>query len=235
MQDTFKVSRHLTFNEGFRYDLPLPYTEIRNRQNLFEPPKQSTVISSAPVGLLHPGDPRAPAGLIPAQKDAFAPRIGLAWEPTGSGRWLVSSGCGILYDPYYNGQGGPVQTPISAPPYLRTAQLMFLGSLSNPFDNGNPFASQFAEPMTLLSLSPRLRLPYTQDWNLNVEKSFGANSLFEAGNVGTKKQNFRALSRTIHPCCFLAKSGWISRTTSISSASTASPTRRATAPIVLSD
>ena len=98
----------------------------------------------------------------------------------------MRSAYGIFYDPYYNGQGGPLQTPISAPPYLRTAQLLFPGSLSNPFANGNPFASQFAEPMTLLTLSPQLRLPYAQDWNLTIERSFGNDWLLEVGYVGTK-------------------------------------------------
>ena len=185
-QDTYKVSPRLTLNFGLRYDLPFPYTEIRNRQNLFEPGVQSKVIPNAPLGLLYPGDSSVPAGLIPAETRAFAPRVGLAWDPTGSARWLVSTAYGIFYDPYYNGQGGPLQTPISAPPYLRTAQLMLPGSLSNPFANGNPFAMQFAEPMTLLTLSPRLRLPYAQDWNLNIERSFGTDWLFEIGYVGTK-------------------------------------------------
>ena len=185
-QDTYKVSPRLTLNFGLRYDLPFPYTEIRNRQNLFEPGVQSKVIPNAPLGLLYPGDSSVPAGLIPTETRAFAPRVGLAWDPTGSARWLVSTAYGIFYDPYYNGQGGPLQTPISAPPYLRTAQLMFPGSLSNPFANGNPFAMQFAEPMTLLTLSPRLRLPYAQDWNLNIERSFGTDWLFEIGYVGTK-------------------------------------------------
>jgi hypothetical protein len=185
-EDTYKFSRRLTLNAGLRYDLAFPYTEIRNRANLFEPGMQSKVIPTAPAGLLYPGDPGVPAGLIPAEKTAFAPRVGLAWDPTGSAKWLVSAAYGIFFDPYYNGQGGPLQTPISAPPYLRTAQLMFPGSLSNPFANGNPFASQFAEPMTLLTLSPNLRLPYAQDWNLNVQRSFGADWLFEVGYVGTK-------------------------------------------------
>jgi len=185
-QDSYKMSRRLTLNIGLRYDMPFPYTEIRNRQNLFEPGRQSSVIPTAPAGLLYPGDPGVPASLIPAQEDAFAPRVGVAWDPTGSGRWLISSAYGIFYDPYYNGQGGPLQTPISAPPYLRTAQLLFPGSLSDPFANGNPFASQFAEPMTLLTLSPNLRLPYTQDWNFNVQRSFGENWLLEVGYIGTK-------------------------------------------------
>jgi len=185
-QDTYKINSRLTANLGLRYDLPFPYTEIRNRQNLFEPGVQSMVFPSAPTGLLYPGDPGVPGGLIPAEATAFAPRIGLAWDPRGDSRWLVRSAYGIFYDPYYNGQGGPLQTPISAPPYLRTAQLLFPGSLSSPFANGNPFASEFAEPMTLLTLSPQLRLPYAQDWNLTIERTFGNDWLLEAGYVGTK-------------------------------------------------
>jgi hypothetical protein len=185
-QDSFRVNPRLTLNVGLRYELPFPYTEIRNRQNLFEPGAQSRVMPDAPVGLLYPGDPGVPGGLIPAEKHALAPRLGLAWDPTGGARWLVTAAYGIFYDPYYNGQGGPLQTPISAPPYLRTPQVMFPGSLSNPFANGNPFARRFSTPMTLLTLDPRLRLPYAQDWDLNVEKSFGADWLFEIGYVGTK-------------------------------------------------
>lgn len=185
-QDTFKVTERLTLNLGLRYDLIYPYTEIRNRQNLFEPGVQSVRMSGASPGLVYPGDPGVPAGLISTETKAFAPRVGLAWDPTGSGQWHISAAYGIFYDPYYNGQGGPLQTPISAPPYLRTPQLLFPGSLSNPFANGNPFASQFGGTMTLLTLDPNLRLPYAQDWNLMLEKSFGADWLFEVGYVGTK-------------------------------------------------
>ncbi len=185
-QDTYKISPRLTLNVGLRYEVPFPYTEIRNRQNLFEPGVQSKVMPNAPAGLVYPGDPGVPAGLIPTEKNAFAPRVGLAWDPTGSARWLVRSAFGVFYDPYYNGQGGPLQTPVSAPPYLRTPQLLFPGSLSNPFANGNPFTTPFGETMTLLTLDPRLRLPYAQDWNLTIERSFGADWLLEVGYVGTK-------------------------------------------------
>jgi hypothetical protein len=185
-QDTFKISARLTLNLGFRYELPFPYTEIRNRQNLFEPGAQSKVLANAPAGLLYPGDPGVPAGLIPTATRAFAPRVGLAWDPTGSARWLVRTAYGVFYDPYYNGQGGPLQTPISAPPYLRTEQLLFPGSLSNPFIQGNPFASTFPHPMTLLTLDPRLRLPYAQDWNFSIERSFATDWLAEIGYVGTR-------------------------------------------------
>jgi hypothetical protein len=184
-QDTFKVTSKLTLNLGLRYDLPFPYTELQNRQNLFVPGAQSKVFPSAPAGLLYPGDPGVPAGLIQTKKTAFAPRVGFAYDPAGDGKWLVSAAYGIFYEPFYNGQGGPLQDPISAPPYLATPQAGFPVNFPNPFEGRNPFDGSFSEPMTLLVVSRDLKLPYAQDWNLNVQRSFGNNWLFQIGYVGT--------------------------------------------------
>lgn len=184
VQDTFKISRRLTLNYGLRYELPFPYTETNNLQNLWVPGAQSQVIPNAPAGLLYPGDPGVPAGLIPTEHTGFAPRVGIAYDPTGSGKWLISSAYGIYYEPFYTGEGGPLQDPVSAPPYLQTPQESFPVNFANPFNGTNPFAT-FSEPMTLLVISNKLRLPYAQDWNLNVQRSFGANWLFQVGYVGT--------------------------------------------------
>jgi len=183
-QDTYKVTSRLTLNLGLRYELPFPNTELHNEQNLFVPGAQSKVFPNAPAGLLYPGDPGVPAGLIHTQKTAFAPRVGLAFDPTGSAKWLISAAYGIFYEPYYTGQGGPLQDPISAPPYLQTPQVNF-PNFANPFNGANPFGLTFSEPMTLLVISPKLRLPYAQDWDLNIQKSFGKDWLFEIGYVGT--------------------------------------------------
>ena len=53
-QDTYRMTKRLTLNLGLRYDLPFPYTEIHNRQTLWIPGRQSTVMPSAPEGLLYP-------------------------------------------------------------------------------------------------------------------------------------------------------------------------------------
>ena len=185
VQDTYKVSSRFTINAGVRYELPRPYTEIHNRLSLFEPGKKSQVMPTAPAGLLYPGDPGVPAGLIPTDMKAFAPRVGLAWDPTGSGKWLVTSSYSIFYEPYYTGQGGPLQAPISAPPYLGTPQVS-LPNFADPFNGHPPAAGTFSTPLTNLTLSPKLTLPYTQDWDLNLQRSFGENWLFEIGYVGTK-------------------------------------------------
>jgi outer membrane receptor protein involved in Fe transport len=185
-QDNYRVTSNLTLNLGLRYELPFPATENKNRMNLFVPGAQSQVIPTAPQGLLYPGDPGVPAGLIPAQKTAFAPRVGFAWDPRGDAKTVISAAYGIFYEPYYTGQGGPLQDPVSAPPYLKTQQISFpVNSFANPFYIPNPFSQPFPEPMTLLVVSRNLHLPYAQDWNLNIQRSFGADWLFQVGYVGT--------------------------------------------------
>jgi hypothetical protein len=165
--------------------LPIPYTEIHNRVSLFEPGKQSQVMPNAPVGLLYPGDPGVPAGLIQTDFKAFAPRFGVAWDPKGDGKLLITSTYGIFYEPYYTGQGGPLQAPISAPPFLGTPQVS-LPDFADPFNSHPPAVGTFSTPLTNLTLSPRLTLPYAQDWDLNLQQSFGSDLLFEIGYVGTK-------------------------------------------------
>jgi hypothetical protein len=186
-QDAYKVTSNLTLNLGLRWELPFPSTENHNEVNLFVPGAQSKVIPNAPAGLLYPGDPGVPAGLIPTQKTAFAPRFGIAWDPRGDSKTVISAAYGIFYEPYYTGEGGPLQDPISAPPYLKTVQLGFpVNSFANPFYTPNPFAEPFPPgPMTLLVVSRNLHLPYAQDWNLNIQHSFGENWLLQVGYVGT--------------------------------------------------
>lgn len=185
VQDTYKATSRLTLNLGLRYDLPFPYTEIHNRQTLFIPGRQSTVVPDAPPGLLYPGDSGVPAGLIQTYKKGFAPRVGFAWDPTGSSKWLITSAYGIFYEPYYTGQGGPLQSPISAPPYLQTAQIS-VPNFADPFNGNPPGPGEFATPLTNLTLDSNLSLPYAQDWDVNVQRSLGSDLLLTVGYVGTK-------------------------------------------------
>jgi Carboxypeptidase regulatory-like domain/TonB dependent receptor len=185
-QDDYKVNSRLTLNVGLRYELPFPATENNNQVNLFIPGAQSKVLPNAPAGLLYPGDPGVPAGLIPTQKTAFAPRFGVAWDPRGDTKTVVSAAYGIFYEPYYTGEGGPLQDPVSSPPYLKTQQISFpVNSFANPFYTPNPFGQAFPEPMTLLVVARNLHLPYAQDWNLNIQRSFGEDWLLQVGYVGT--------------------------------------------------
>lgn len=185
VQDSYKLSRRLTVNMGLRYDLTFPFTEVHNQQTLFEPGVQSKVMPDAPEGLLYPGDPGVPKGLIQTDYKGFAPRLGFAWDPTGSGKWAVRSAYGIFYDPYYNGQGGPLQDIISAPPWFKILQIG-QPNFADPTAGINPSIPGYNYPVLLDSLDPHMRLPYAQNWNLTVQRSFAGGWVAEAGYVGTK-------------------------------------------------
>jgi hypothetical protein len=189
-QDSYKPTSRLTLNIGLRWELPQPYSEIHNQDALFVANAQSKIQPTAPPGLLYPGDPGVGPGLIPREYRAFAPRFGFAWDPTGKGQWAVRGAYGIFYDPYYNGEGGPLQAPESAPPWFKTIQESFPSNFADPLPAGaDPFAPNFAggpQSLTLLTLDPHLHVPYAQDWNFTVEHSFGQGWLLEVGYVGTK-------------------------------------------------
>ena len=201
VQDTYKVAPRLTINAGLRYELPVPSTELQNRVSLFEPGKQSTVMPDAPAGLLYPGDSGVPAGLIPTDYKAFAPRVGIAWDPSSDGKTLITSAYGIFYEPYYTGQGGPLQAPISAPPFLGTPQVS-LPNFADPFNGNPPAPGTFSKPLTNLTLSPTLTLPYTQDWDLNMQQSFGPIGCSRSDTSAPRERACLALSKRTQRCSF---------------------------------
>ncbi len=81
IQDSWKMTSRLTFNYGVRYDVELTPK--------FQPKSSSIGATEAALGVLE-GTPR--------DKNNFAPRVGLAWDPLGDGKTLVRMGYGIFYD-----------------------------------------------------------------------------------------------------------------------------------------
>ena len=101
-QDDWKVTPRLTVNLGLRYEFNgLPRDE--KLQNL-------NAISNDPaLGLIF-GTPKT-------DKNNWAPRVGFAYDPFGTGRWSIRGGMGLFYDIT------PVNFPqLSLPPQLQSEQ-----------------------------------------------------------------------------------------------------------------
>jgi hypothetical protein len=150
-QDDWKVSPKLTLNLGLRYD---------NDLGIFNP--NLTLKSGVPT----PHD---------NQNLLFQPRVGFAWDVTGSRRTVIRGGGGIFYadiqanasidDTIFNGQ-----TTIS-PTVTGTATSPV--NLSAPFGSvtGQQFLSG-AVPVvaqTIQTLAPTVKTPYSLQLSIGVE------------------------------------------------------------------
>jgi hypothetical protein len=187
VQDEWRAKSRLTFNYGLRWEIITPNTEVRNRLNTFVPGVQSKLYPDAPTGILFPGDPGISAGLAPNYYKAFMPRVGFAWDPTGSGLWSVRSAYGIFYDPFSNGINIASNPSVSAAPWAQFDQYTGKINFANPYlGHGTPIPGTFANPSTILAMDSTARPPYSQNWNLTIQRSFSKDYLLEAKYVGTK-------------------------------------------------
>lgn len=80
-QDSWRVTKNLTFNYGLRYDVSAPWSEKNNQIQTLIPGEQSVVFPGSPIGWVFPGDPGVPTSLAPTRWNNFSPRLGLAYSP----------------------------------------------------------------------------------------------------------------------------------------------------------
>ena len=188
-QDEWRATAHLTLSFGLRYEVNTPYTDIRNRLNAWAPGRQSKVRTDAPAGLLFPGDDGIPSGIAAVDYHQFMPRVGIAWDPVGDGRTAIRAGYGIFYDGFTNGVGGPLQAAVSALPWTEAYQLPGPGlNFADPYNGSTPpfVTQQFVRPATILTVQSGLLPPYSQSWNLSLQRVIASAYLLDIRYVGNK-------------------------------------------------
>jgi hypothetical protein len=94
-QDTWKVNKKLTMTYGVRFDNfgnPTPGNSQSIAANFFYGPG-STITQQVANGFVK----QVPKAFNHAIT-AWSPRVGVAWDPTGSAKWLVRGGFGLYHD-----------------------------------------------------------------------------------------------------------------------------------------
>jgi Carboxypeptidase regulatory-like domain/TonB dependent receptor/TonB-dependent Receptor Plug Domain len=187
-QDEFRPWSRITLNVGLRYELPIPFEDVNGALNAFRPGQQSQRFPNAPTGLVYPGDPDVPDGTYATDKNNFAPRVGLVWDPTGSGRSSLRAAWGIFYDALA-GQGDFFQNGVLAPPFT---PLLEVNSPPDPLTLRNPLAAvtggaaNFPPNLIFIGWGEDFTTPYAHHFNVTWQQQLGNLFGAEAGYVGSR-------------------------------------------------
>ncbi len=175
INDTWRVRPDLTVTLGMRYEYNSPGVDAANRANVFNPATGNLVT----VGLN--GFPRAG---YDADRNNFAPQVGLAWSPGGHGGTVVRAAYGIHYDQssLATGEGLYFSPPFYNLSIYYPIQNLYNLTLSNPFPSDFPYFY----PSSATAFQRGLRTPYIQQWNFGIQKQLGKARVAELAYVGSK-------------------------------------------------
>lgn len=192
LQDEFRPWSRVTLNAGVRYEVAVPFVDVNDALNAFRPGQQSQRFPAAPVGLVYPGDPGVPRGTYATDTNNVAPRIGIAWDPTGSGRSSLRAAWGIFYD-VLAGQGDFFQNGVLAPPFTPLLAVNYSSlqpvSLRDPMSVVSDGAADFPPGLTFIGWAEEFDQPSAQHFNVTWQQEIGARFGAEVGYVGSRGKN----------------------------------------------
>jgi hypothetical protein len=207
VQDSWRATPNLVLNYGLRWEASMPWYDTQNKIETIIPGQQSVKFPGAPQGYVVAGDPGVPRTLAPTQWHNFSPRLGFAYSPDA--KTSIRAGFGMYYtsvedlsqflevgDPPYGLYYGSANPPLLEAPYLTRATGASVGqrfpfpypptniSPSNP-DTTFPWAQ--VEPLSYdFSFDHQNKLPYSEDYELSIQRQFGANTVLTASYVGNE-------------------------------------------------
>lgn len=191
IQDEFRLSSNITVNLGVRYELTQPFIDENDAISGFSTGTQSTKFPAAPRGLIYPGDPGVPRGIIPTDKNNFAPRISAVWDPTGTGKMSVRTSWGIFYDALA-GQGDFFQSGVLAPPFTPLVEINSSAAsfdritFANPLGTSGGSANPFPPNLTIIGWGQDFQTPYAMHYNLGVQRQVLDRFGVEVAYVGSR-------------------------------------------------
>ncbi|MFZ0520355.1 MAG: TonB-dependent receptor [Candidatus Acidiferrales bacterium] len=200
VMDEFRFNPRLTITAGLRYEVSGVIHEQNDLIANFEPS-----IGFAQVG-------KQISTPYHVQHDNFAPRLGIAWDPWGDGKTVIRAGAGIMYEMApisdFIGQtagggiglntiptgavgvtpgGGSITAAVVSADGSDPTQLNWTNSTAQVFPIlSQPITCSADGPCSITSVKNHLATPYTEFWNLNVQREIKNWSSLQVGYVGQR-------------------------------------------------
>lgn len=185
-QDDYRMLPRLTLNLGLRYEFnTVPHD--RNGGN-FALRDIATVQGGQP-GVPFSGIPPGPIMQNASLKN-FSPRVGFAWDMTGSGKTSIRGGFGLYYD-VANIDSILYEHDLGTPP-LSSVQSVFYASFGAPPTLTLPVNFSGASSAVVTS-DYHARQPYSMQYNLSVERGLPGSVALTVAYVGSRGVHLWAL------------------------------------------
>ena len=209
VQDDFKVSSRFTLNLGLRWEYDgMPSDKYGNLTNIWLSRAGATAPGTSPAnatlaGWVVPSNYQGvvPSGVfksdhnIASRSDPsltnFGPRVGFAWRPFDTNRFVVRGGYGFFYDRIPG--DSMIESVQLMPPYAGNASGQTAATLAQPFrDPGVGFPGRWVDfsngassQINQTILAEQFYTPLVYSYNLNFQYQLGQTWVAEVGYVGS--------------------------------------------------
>lgn len=207
--DNWRLSSRLTVDFGLRWSfLPAPYLS-NDQYTLFNPSAYDPALGAAACnGLLYSsglssnpcpagtGGVRGPnRALVNNNNHLIAPRLGIAWDPTGKGKWAIRVGGGQFFN---RDRLWPLQLAGNNPPFnpafsSTNGNGRFLDSINQlPACTPSCFGTGLGTVQDGQETSNKV--PNSWQWNVSVQREVFRNAKLEVAYVAHKNLHWEAIT-----------------------------------------
>lgn len=179
IQDEFRATQKLTLNYGLRWDY---FGVAGEKSGVFYTIDATGGGNNVLTGQLYGKD-----------LNNFAPRLAFAYDITGKGQTVVRGGWGLFYDAFSQDiflghlPWNCVFCPGPAYPGLGSQALATGSVTAGAVLSANvPVYSGYGPEGDFFAVDPKMRTPYVQNFNLNVQRQLGSRMVLQVGYVGSK-------------------------------------------------